>query len=274
MKYLDSLIKKGCITISTGEAVEIFVLEKIKDPAAIKEWANHFRNNYCADELLDQLRKPNNLSRKDFLLQYKFPDKSLGFGPATRTGDFAELLVSDYLEFTFGYYVPKDRYNCKFNRSNSSQGTDVIGLKMLGDSHSPNDEMVVFEVKGKSQKNTRDNRLQDAIDDSYKDYIRKGETLNAVNQRAIERNDVKVSKLVSRFLNEVDTPYKMKYGAAAVYDEDAYSEEINKNSVSKMGTSVSITWMIVIRRVDLKDLIAKIYEEAANIKDDESLLLP
>jgi hypothetical protein len=273
MKYLDSLIKKESINISTGEQVDVYVLEKINDATIMKEWANHFRNNYCADKLLDQLREPNKLSRKDFLLQFKFPDKSLGFGPATRTGDFAELLVSDYLEFVFDYYVPKDRYNCKFNRSNSSQGTDVIGLKMLGDSHSPNDEMVVFEVKGKAQKDTRDNRLQDAIDDAYKDYIRKGETLNAINQRAIERSDAKVSKLVSRFLNEVDRPYKMKYGAAAVYDEAAYSEAKNKASASKIGEPVSITWMIIIKREDLKDLITELYEEAANISDDECLLL-
>lgn len=264
MEYLKSLKKEKTLTLFTGENVDIYNLEVITDPSVIKEWADHFRNNYCLDEKIDKYREATGLSRKEYLLQYKFPDKSNGFGPATRSGDFAELLISDYLEFLAGYYVPKDRYNLKFNRSTSSQGTDVIGLKLIDDQKSPNDEMIVFEVKSKAQKTTGTNRLQDAINDSYKDYIRKGETLNAINQRAIDNDDTEKSKLVSRFMNEIDYPYNMKYGAAAVYDKAAYSEVECKNSVTDSTKAITINNLIVIKREDLMNLINEIYEKAAD----------
>lgn len=264
MEYLKWLKKEKRINISTGEPVDIYVLELINDPVVIKEWADHFRNNYCKDTMIDIYRDSTGLSRKEYLIKYKFPDKSFGFGPGTRSGDFAELLISDYLEYTKGYYVPKDRYNSKFNRNTSSQGTDVIGLKLFDDKKTPNDEMIVFEVKSKATKTISDNRLQDAINDSYKDYIRKGETLNAINQRAIDCGNMEKSSLVSRFMNEIDRPYKMTYGVAAVYDELAYSESVCMSSSTIVGKAITVSKLIVVKREDLMKLITEIYEKAAD----------
>ena len=50
MKYLDSLIKQKDIVTDEGEIVEEYELSKIEE-SAFKEWASHFRQNYCEDEL-------------------------------------------------------------------------------------------------------------------------------------------------------------------------------------------------------------------------------
>ena len=54
MKYLDSLIKQKDIVTDEGEIVEEYELSKIEE-SAFKEWASHFRQNYCEDELLELL---------------------------------------------------------------------------------------------------------------------------------------------------------------------------------------------------------------------------
>ena len=62
------------------------------------------------------------------------------------SGDFGEILVSDYLQYIEGYVVPRTRYNSKANKNTSTQGSDVLGYKK--DSlNTVNDEVVVIEVK-------------------------------------------------------------------------------------------------------------------------------
>ena len=264
MLFLNSLKKERDISISTGQNVEVYVLEEIKNEKVLEEWATHFRQNYCVDELIDLLRDGTGCSRKEYLVNYKFPDKSEGFGPGTRSGDFAELLVSDFLEYVHGFEVPRDRYNCKFNRNSSTQGTDVIGLKILCEEVSEEDELVVFEVKSLASKSQVKNRLQDAVDDSEKDYLRKAETLNAIKQKALERGDKARVEKVHRFQNEIDRPYKMRYGAAAVYDFDMYSEQVLSSTVVNNDGRHIVDWLIVIKRKDLMTLVHAIYERAAD----------
>lgn len=71
------------------------------------------------------------------------------FGPATRVGDFSELLVADYIEYVLDYMVPRTRYDRKTNRNESTQGTDLIGYKM-GDKPRKTDEVQLVEIKGTS----------------------------------------------------------------------------------------------------------------------------
>lgn len=258
MKYLDSLIKQKDIVTDEGEIVEAYELSKIEE-SAVKEWASHFRQNYCEDELLELLVSGTGMTKQQYLLSYKFPDANDGFGPGTRSGDFAELLISDYLEFTLGYIIHRERYKNKFNRNTSTQGTDVLGFKFAGTKPSPDDEFVTFEVKAQLSGKMPKNRLQDAIDDSRKDAIRKGETLSALKQIYIEKgNSEKVSQ-VERFQNKPDRPYKEKYGAAAVHDAATYSEELIKTAKLKGEKR----WMIVIKRDNLMSLVHRLFEVAS-----------
>lgn len=258
MKYLKNLKKVKDVITDDGDCVEIFELFPMIDNVDFNEWAFHFRQNYCDDDILDLLVNGTGLSKQEYLLRHKFPDIREGFGPGTRSGDFAELLISDYLEFILGYIVHRERYRNKFNSNTSTQGTDVIAFKFI-DSKPVDDEFVAFEVKAQASGSISKNRLQDAVDDSHKDAIRKGESLSALKQLYIEKNNFEMARQVERFQNKPDRPYKEIYGAAAVYDTSTYSEELIKS----VKTNGAKRWMIVIKRDNLMDLIHRLYEVAS-----------
>lgn len=259
MKYLNDLTKIKDITTDEGEVVEVFELSTNIDDAAFSEWAEHFRQNYCQDELLELLIHGTGLTKEEYLLTYKFPDKSEGFGPGTRSGDFAELLISDYLEFTLGYIVHRERYKNKFNPNSSTQGTDVVAFKTAGINPSVSDEFLTFEVKAQASGKVAENRLQDAVKDSYKDAIRKGETLSALKQIYIGKGDFEKANQIERFQNKADRPYTERYGAAAVHDTATYSEAL----IQDVKLNGAKRWMIVVKRNNLMSLIHKLYEVAA-----------
>ncbi len=100
-----------------------------------------------------------------------------------------------------GYIVPRTRYEFKSIRNESSKGVDVIGFKFRNSNRneSPNDRLCTFEVKCALSGNST-TTLSRAINDSKKDFrIRKAESLNAMKQRLMQRNDVAMAQVVNRF---------------------------------------------------------------------------
>jgi hypothetical protein len=114
MQYLNKLKRESDLILMSGEHVEVYLLEDAINEADIGEWAVHFRQNYCLDSQIDILRRGTSLSRKEYLLKLVFPEEKPSSddrrGPSTRSGDFAELLIADYLTYCENYFVPKDRY--------------------------------------------------------------------------------------------------------------------------------------------------------------------
>ena len=117
------------IAISTGENVPVYEFSyDVSNKTIMSNWARHFRNHYCSDAEIEIL-KPNSMTKSEYLLGLKFPGNSPGLGPSTRSGDFAEILVADYLTFLHGYYTPRTRYDRKIIGNESSKGSDVLGFK-------------------------------------------------------------------------------------------------------------------------------------------------
>ncbi len=172
------------LTTSDGKRVEVWDILLAADASILSEWASHFRNHYCSDSEIDQLRQGTGLSRAEYLIRFKFPDAILAPGPSIRSGDFAEILSADYLEYVLGYWTPRTRYGDKDIRNESTKGCDVIGFKRIAEGHeSPEDQLAIFEAKAQLTGRTPSQRLQHAIDDSVKDQIRKAESLNSIKQR-------------------------------------------------------------------------------------------
>lgn len=169
------------MTLSGGETCEVWELAVPNDTTCLSEWANRFRQTYCSDSDIDILREGTGKSRAEYLLELVFPDKSTPPGPAIRSGDFAELLVSDYVEFVLGYWVPRGKYAEKGSRDESVKGVDIVGFQ-CPDPRQPKttDEMLAFEAKAQLSGGQYKNRLQVAVNDSDKDYLRAGETLAAM----------------------------------------------------------------------------------------------
>lgn len=226
-------------------------------------WATHFRHHYCSDKELELLKPPHELN-SDYLVRIKFPDISKAPGPSIRAGDFAEILVADYLQYLYDFYVPRTRYDRKIIGNESSKGSDVIAFHQKGVQPSNTDELLVYEVKARFSENKPENVLQTAINDSKKDELRIAESLNAIKQRLFDKNDVGGIKVINRFQNLVDTPYKMSYGAAAVISESSYCpDDLAKADTSSHPFNNELS-LLVIYGKELMPLVHALYERAAN----------
>lgn len=252
------------ICISTGDNVPVFEFAyDVANEEAMSHWARHFRNHYCADDAIEIL-KPPGMTKKDYLLNLKFPNKTKSPGPSIRAGDFAEILVADYLVFLHDYYVPRTRYDRKIIGNESSKGSDVLGFKQKNKNPSSKDELLIYEVKARLSENSAKNTLQTAIDDSSKDEARLAESLNGAKQRLYDQRDVAGMGIISRFQKNVDHPYKTKFGAAAVLTDSSCCVETLAEASTKEHSSPTQLEMIVIRGPVLMSLVHDLYERAAN----------
>lgn len=268
IKWLDDTGVQG--VTSCGKVVPIYRLNYVNtDDTVMSAWAYHFRNHYCDDSTIDSLRSGYKISKKEYLLNYRFPvekamDPSEKTGPATRSGDFAEILIADYLSAKLKYWVPRTRYEFKVNRNTSEQGADVMGMKFDPKKFSPKDELLVFEVKATLSGKKKVNRLQDAIKHSDKDRLRIGESLNAVRQRLQLKNRNLEADYILRFQSPKDDPYVMKYGAAAVITDTAFDSALIAACDTKAHKNQNNLELFVINGADMMDLVHSLYNRAAD----------
>ncbi|HEY0921691.1 Hachiman antiphage defense system protein HamA [Rheinheimera pacifica] len=255
--------------------IEVWEFSHKNDEAVLSAWAKHFRNHYCLDTQIDFLRGKR-LSA-DYLTDIKFPSKKSKLGPGIRAGDFGEILVSDYLQWLLGYWVPRVRWSSKVVRDESPKGSDVIGFRFAkkdGDV-STHDVLFVFESKTKFSASNI-NRLQDAINDSAKDHIRIDESLNYIKQKLFEKNEIKQAQMIERFQSPVDMPYKETYGAAAIISDEFFdADELVMTDCRKIPKSAKSTEffshpnqdrlvLLVIKGPRMMDLVHDLYKRAAD----------
>lgn len=262
--HIKCLVEQNSLKTSDGLVIKVYELQYSEDDKILSAWAKHFRNHYCSDDEIDCLREGTGLSRSDYLLSMKFPDQSADFGPATRSGDFGEILIADYLEYLLGYWVPRTRYDRKNIRNESTKGSDVLAFKLVNERESVNDILAIFEVKAQLSRGNSKNRLQDAINDSIKDNIRKAESLNAVKHRLIDRGNLDDAKKIGRFQNPVDKPYKEISGAAALFSNDVYSEDLIVSADGQAHPNKNNLSLIIIRGEQFMKLVHDLYLRAAN----------
>jgi hypothetical protein len=263
-----SCLSKHSVSLKTieGHPIEVWELSAQPDVAMMSAWAKCFRQHYCADTEIDELRDGTNLSRSDYLTQLVFPNKSAAPGPGIRAGDFAELLISDYIEFLLGYWVPREKYAGKSSPDESIKGVDILGFRQQAVSAiSTTDTLLAFEVKAQLSDSKYTDRLQTAIDDSSKDHLRRAMTLNATKQRLRKAGQTDKVLLVQRFQNQADHPYIYLSGAAAVLSDSAYDEAAmqKKTSIVNHQNAPNIE-LVVIRGNELMKLVHALYERAAN----------
>jgi len=268
LKWLEDTGEK--ITTVCGKKAPVYTFNPdMADEVTISAWAKHFRNHYCDDNEIDELREGTGLSRTEYLLKIKLPVQKVTAaheksGPATRSGDFTEILVSDFLEFNLNYWVPRTRYEFKVNPNLSENGSDVIGFKFSSDGKPKRDELMIYEVKASLTGKKPANRLQIAVNDSNKDRLRIAESLNAIKQRLKLKGLQKDVLKVQRFQNLGDRPYKEKYGAASVLTNAMYSEiELSKTDSTGHVNSSSLS-LLVIKGDALMDLVHFLYQRAAH----------
>jgi hypothetical protein len=106
--------------------------------------------------------------------------------------------------------------------------------------------------------------MQQAIDDSAKDEIRKAESLNAVKQRLLDRSEEADAKIVERFQDHEDHPYTSLYGAAAIFTSEVLNDAVLAESDASAHPHRTGLSLIVISGPQLMELVHRLYEIAAN----------
>lgn len=264
-QFVNYLIKiDSTITTSDGKSVDVFEFNHEDDEDVLKAWAKHFRNHYCMDSQIDVLRDGTGLSKRDFLIQRKFPDEHSKLGPGIRSGDFAEILIADYFQFILEFWVPRTRYIDKTVRDESKKGTDIIGFKLVEENESPRDVLIAIESKAKFSEGKCIDRLQDAINHSSKDHFRLAESLVGIKQRLLDEGRLDEVQKISRFQNQTDKPYIYQSGAVAFVLRNAYRDEMVTTSTAENHTNKDNIVMIVIKGDDMMQLVNRLYKCAAD----------
>lgn len=266
MEHIGWLVDTGSgLTTADGKTVTVFELRHADDDEVLSVWAQHLRNHYCPDDEIDNLRSGTGYSRKEYLVQVKFPDGRASPGPSIRAGDFGEILVADYLEFVMDYWVPRVRYCDKAIRNESSKGCDVMGFRIV-DEHraSPRDTLAIYEVKTRFVGNRASNTLQDAVNDSMKDVTRKAESLNYIKQKLLSSHQPVGALRVERFQCPEDRPYKEAPGAVALFSRSCYDPRcVSATDASGHPNRGSLT-VIAIHGRDMMVLAHDLYRRAAD----------
>lgn len=248
-----------------GREIELWKLNPQNDAQILSDWAMHFREHYIADAELPFMAGGTGLGHSDYLRTILFPDAKVAPGPSLRSGDFGEIIVADFIEYVLGYWCPRElRYQDRWNRNDSTKGCDVIGFKFANeDNPGPADELFIFESKS-GMSATHANRLQDAIDDSIKDRLREGMSLNAIKRRFFDRGEMDGAVTVERFQNQADRPFRRISGAAAILDEVVFAKMDLAATDGAAHFNQDNLRLLVIRGPALMELIHALYERAAD----------
>jgi hypothetical protein len=264
LKYVKWFSDTGTqLTTADGKPIEVWEFNHQKDDFVLSEWAKHFRNQYIDDAEIDTMVSGTGKTRSQYLADLIFPDAKRGFGPITRAGDWAELLIADYLEYLLNYWVPRTRYQDKIRRNESPKGSDVIGFK-VSEKSSSSDEMIIFEVKAKLTNTDCNNKLQEAVDDSNKDEVRQAESLNAIKRKLNKIHDLQSVEKISRFQNKVDNPYTEKSGSATVMDKDVFDRTVFHDTDTTNHFNRDALLLIAMHGKDLMLLVHELYQKAAD----------
>ena len=263
-EHLKWLVDTGKrLTTAEGKTVEVWEFRHRKDKAVLSAWAKHFRNHYCPDTDIDIL-KPPHYTRAEYLAKIKFPDSSVAPGPSIRAGDFGEILVADYLQYLLGYWVPRLRWNSKDIRNSSTKGCDIMGFKFISKRGSNNDTLAIFEVKAQFSGRKATPKLQDAVDGSVKDDVRKAESLNFYKQRLFEKHLLEDALKIERFQDPEDQPYEEIYGAVALFSTSVFdAKQVSKTDTSDHPHKGNLS-LLVIRGETMMDLVRDLYRRAAD----------
>lgn len=257
------------IPYSSGEEIQVYKLNSdLLDDNSLNNWALGLRNNYVEESLLEPLIKGTGLTKQEFLKKNIFPNHQNSLGASTMSGEFGEILVYDYINFTLNHYVTRTRYLEKVNPDMPVPGSDVIGYHVKNiDKPSETDHLIVAEVKTRSSKSGNkkslcENTVKKAIEHSVKDIVRLAESLNAEKRRLINRMRIEEAKIVERFQNKPENPFIIDFFAVAVLDSDLYSDQVVLDVVNSQSENIKSTNVLIIHSKELKLFLRDVYRRA------------
>ena len=148
-KYINWFAQESDITLEDGFPIICYRLDYVINDDVYNDFALHVRQHYESDEELSESITTTRLSVEEYLRQFVIPQRDDSFGPTARSNDFTEILVSDLLEFIYGYSVPRCKQRNRSGKSLSEHGTDILAYKFdkKDKTASEKDKLLAVEVK-------------------------------------------------------------------------------------------------------------------------------
>lgn len=252
--FIEWLVEEDDVLID-GVTTKCFRIEgAVDDDGALQRWALHVRRHYIRDDELDRYVEYYGVEPENYLQEYCIPDK-----PQIMSGDFAEILISDLLQFIEGYAVPRYKQHSRKDRNSSEHGTDVVAYKIANsETPSMSDELFAVEVKSRSASSDLSTALSEAARDSPKDRSRVAMTLAYYSRCSLESGDERTAAEMRRFLNASEHPFRESFGIGAVAGVKDAGRHLKERSAIdfciKQGDRV-----FIVHRANLMDLIRDIY---------------
>ena len=235
------------IPYSSGKEIQVYKLNnELLADSILNSWASGLRNNYVEEILLEPLIKGTGLTKQEFLEKNIFPSHQNSIGASTMSGEFGEILVYDYINFTLKHYVTRTRYLEKVNPDMPVSGSDVIGYQVKNiDKPSKTDHLIVAEVKTRSSKSGNKKSLCE-------------------KRRLFNRLRIEEAKIVERFQNKTDNPFIIDFFAVAVLDSDLYSDQVVLDVVNSQHENVKSTSILIIHSKELLLFLRDLYRRACS----------
>lgn len=252
--FIRWLIKEDDVQID-GVVTNCFRLEGDIDGAALQKWALHVRRHYIRDDELRRYVDYYGFNPSEYLREYRIPNV-----PQIMSGDFAEIVISDLLQFIEGYEVPRYKHHGRVDKNSSEHGTDVIAYK-VADSAIPNlnDELLAVEVKSRSSSTALGEAIHAAAKDSQKDRSRVAMTLVYYSERSLKSGDTRTAAELRRFLCASEHPYIESFAIGALAGTDDAKRQLDgKNAVDYSIDQDDRVY--IVHKSHLMDLIKEIYD--------------
>ena len=255
------LTKEEC-TFKDGTSVNCWLLdwEPIADKV-LDEWALHLRRQYIYDKDLAHESRQFGLSTSEYLKSSVVPDRADRRN--ARSGDFAEILVEDILEYLFEFSVPRYKHRYREDKNASGPGVDVIAYQRKDDSiSSTDDKLFIFEVKSNVSCKTETEflgRIKDATAGSAKDPNRTPMSLEWMIKKADRAGDNETVKDLLRFWNRGGLYFEVKYGSAVTTSYSIPNDALIKRLPKDVGLEMDNS-LLVVHGNKLMELVNGLYD--------------
>lgn len=216
-EYLKWIVEEQGQILGLDKTISCFRIEYNNDPIVLDSWAQHIRLHYISDEELQEDLDIYGIDQEQYLRKYVIPQKGEPLGATARSNVISEILISDLLEFVYGYNVPRCRQHNMSGKTVSEHGTDVIGYKYAVGRHKPSEEDSLIAIEVKAALSKSDTSVVDsAVADSAKDEFRTSLSLNYLRKKLKEMGHFDESNDIRRFQKKTSMDYQMSYGAAGI----------------------------------------------------------
>lgn len=244
-------------TFMDGTKVYCWCLDWTCSDDVLDKWALHLRRHYISDNIL----KHRVMARQTTSDQY-LPLRVVPNIPSIRSGDFAEILISDVLQYLYGLVVPRYKQCNRKDKNASEHGSDVIAYQLKNvNGKSTSDKLFVFEVKSNASK-TGDTEfiktVKKATKDSKKDPNRVPMTLQYMIDEATDVNDQTTQKNLQRFTDMGGSPYQKIFGSAVATSHVKPIDVLSCKTPTDVGLS-AFSPLIVVHASKLMDLVNSLY---------------